>query len=740
MKWSLPLQTSRLIRHHSISSLLVKGFLPCFVGVALLATACSSPEKRAERLVAQMTLEEKVSQMMHESPAIPRLGIERFNWWNEALHGVGRQGTATVFPMPIAMAATFDDIALRNTFSMVADEAINKLDTAHGLSFFTPNINIFRDPRWGRGMETYGEDPYLTSRMGVAVVRGLQEGPAGRHEQQTHRDFQGGTAGKLKTLACAKHFAVHSGPEGTRHHFDVSVSERDLRETYLPAFEALVKKGNVQMVMCAYNRYEGKPCCASDKLLMKILREEWHYDNIVVTDCWAINDFYVKGYHGTHTSAVDAFSDAVRNGTDLECGVGMNALLQGVRQGNITEEEIDKSLVRIFTARFKLRKGSGIGQKVLSSKSSSISPQEHRMQALEMARKSIVLLKNDSILPLSREIKKIAVIGPNANDSVMQWGNYNGFPISTVTILEGIRRKLPFAEVTYQKGCELIENKTNDHLLDDPVASAGDADVIIFAGGISPKVEGEDGDAMGDRSDIELPAPQRSLLKALKATGKPVVLVLCTGSAIAIEQEDKELDAILLAWYGGESSGTAVADVLFGDYNPAGRLPVTFYSSSAQLPPFEDYSMSGRTYKYFTQEPLYPFGYGLSYTSFAYKDPSVSYPKQRHSQGKPADTLFALPAMLSISVRNTGAYDGEDVVQLYVKNIDDPTAPHKSLKGFKRVFVPRNGTQKVTFHLDMSTFECFNYDSGRMEFTPGHYLLMFGGSSSAVDTISVVVP
>jgi beta-glucosidase len=682
-----------------------------------------STEKRIDDLLGRLTLEEKVMQMMDKTPAIERLGIPVYNWWNEALHGVARTGLATVFPQAIALAATFDEKAMFETFTVISDEARakyhnyqkeKKFDRYKGLTFWTPNINIFRDPRWGRGMETYGEDPFLTARMGVAAVKGLQ----------------GDDPKYFKSFACAKHFAVHSGPEPSRHSFNVRVSDRDLWQTYLPAFEALVKEGNVQQVMCAYNRFEDKPCCGSDKLLVDILRNQWGYKGIVVSDCGAIDDFYKidtrTPRHDTHPDAPTASADAVLNGTDVECGSSYRSLTDAIQKGLIKESQIDVSLRRLFRGRFELGmfdpdemvKWSKIPYSVVDC-------QENRDKALKMARESMVLLKNsNNTLPLSKTIKTIAIVGPNANDSVMLWANYNGFPSKTTTILQGIKNKLPNSTVIYEKGCRHT-GAVNADSIKIAVANVKNADVILFVGGISPRLEGEemrvtiDGFKGGDRTNIEIPTVQKEMVKALKATGKPVIYVLCTGSAIALNWEEANVDAILNAWYGGEAAGTAVADILFGDYNPAGRLPVTFYKSIDQLPAFEDYSMKGRTYRYMTETPLYPFGYGLSYTKFAYKSAKLS-----KAVICKTDSL-----KLSVEVQNTGKRDGDEVVQVYLRNPNDPNGPLKALKGFRRVSLKSGEIEKVSFVLAPETFNSFNDKTQKFEILPGKYELLYGGSS-----------
>lgn len=683
-----------------------------------------SLDERIKDLLGRLTLEEKVSQMMNQTPAIERLGIPPYDWWNEALHGVARSGLATVFPQAIALAATFDDQAVYETFGMVSDEARAKYHDYQrkkeygrytGLTFWTPNINIFRDPRWGRGMETYGEDPYLTGRMGVAVVRGLQ----------------GENPNYFKSLACAKHYAVHSGPEWNRHEYDARVSARDLRETYLPAFESLVKEGNVQQVMCAYNRFDGAPCCGNKILLNDILRNEWGYDAVVVSDCGAIDDFWRDGAHQTHPDATYASVSAVRAGTDLECGQSYTAILEAVKAGRILEDELDESLYRLFKGRFKLGMFDSDALVPWSKiPYEAVDCEKHKQKALEMARKSVVLLKNaNHALPLSKSIRKIAVIGPNANDSVMLWANYNGFPSKTITILQGIQNKLPNTRVIYDKGCELVGDSISEIGFDNTVQKVRDADVLIFAGGISPSLEGEemsvkvDGFRQGDRTNLELPATQQRLLRELKKLNKPLIYVQCSGSALAINLAEEQADAILQAWYGGQAAGTAVADVLFGDYNPAGRLPVTFYKSDGQLPDFEDYSMQGRTYRYLQEKPLYPFGYGLSYTSFLYNDVSLSRNSMR--AGETVD--------LHVSLRNTGKMDGDEVVQVYVKNKADKDGPVKTLRAFRRVHVKAGSTSDLCISLPSKTFEWYNESKERMDVLPGKYIIYVGSSSAGND-------
>lgn len=818
-----------------------------------------SAQQRAEDLCKRLSLEEKARLMCNASPAIPRLGIPQFNWWSEGLHGIARNGFATVFPQAIGMAASWDDALLQQVFNAVSDEtrAKNNLARKSGkigqyqcVSIWTPNINIFRDPRWGRGQETYGEDPYLTARMGVAVVNGLQ-GPA----QSRY----------YKTLACAKHFAVHSGPEWNRHEFNIEdLPERDLWETYLPAFKSLVQQGNVREVMCAYQRFDGQPCCGNNRLLQQILRNEWKFTGIVTSDCGAISDFWVPGRHGVSQTNHGASAKAVLSGTDVECGSNYHSLPEAVRSGEISEQQIDRSLIRLLKERFEvgdfddesLVEWKKIGPEVIANKA-------HKQLALDMARKTMTLLQNNNaILPLSKDAR-IAVVGPNAADSVILWGNYNGFPTSTTSILKGIAGKAH--QVTYIPGCGYTRNESmnsrfdrlitsdgqkglratfwnNEQMQGKPAATAiyhepirlsnggntvfapgvslegfsarlegtfsptrteqltislsnddlarviigndtvinswrsrervsettknylfeagktyrvqvdyvqrtamailafdiakketaspaqivsraADADVVIFVGGISPRLEGEEmkvsepGFKGGDRTSIELPQAQRDMIAALKQAGKRIVLVNCSGSAVALTPETKNCEAILQAWYGGEAGGQAVADVLFGDYNPAGKLPVTFYKHDADLPDFEDYRMHNRTYRYFKGEALFPFGYGLSYTTFAYS-------QLRYADGK-----------VSVNVRNTGTRDGEEVVEVYVRRVADADGPIKSLRGFKRIALKAGESRTVRIDFPRERFEGWDPSTNTMRVVPGRYQLMVGGSSRSEDLI-----
>ena len=676
----------------------------------LLATACTqTPEKRAQKLIAQLTIEEKASLMMHDSQPVEALGIPAYNWWNEALHGVARNGKATVFPMPVAMAASFDEPLVNKVFTAVSDEARVKNRQAlesgrvgwyQGVTFWTPNINIFRDPRWGRGMETYGEDPYLTGTLGMAVVRGLQ-GPS--------------TAEVLKAHACAKHFAVHSGPEWNRHSYNAEVSERDLRETYLPAFKDLVTKADVQEVMIAYNRFRGEPCGASNYLVNTILRAEWGYKGIVLSDCWAIADFYEEGRHGFSPDGPHAAAAAVHNGTDLNCGDTYRFIPEAVRQGLLDEKDVDRSLERLLAARIRLGELDGNVEPWASLPDEIVEGEEHRALSLKMAQESIVLLQNrDDVLPLDPKAR-IALVGPNANDREMLWGNYNPVPEHSVTLLDALKERVK--NLVYYKGCELVGDDISAERLDE-------YDVVVFAGGISPKLEGEEMDVPlpgfkgGDRESIELPEVQRHLLQALHYAGKKVVLVNFSGSAMGLEPETQSCDAILQAWYPGQEGGTAIANVLFGDVAPSGKLPVTFYKNVEQLPDFEDYAMKGRTYRFFEGEPLFPFGFGLSYTTFAYGKAQVK-----------GDQLV-------LEVSNIGPVDADEVVQLYVRRPADTDGPRKTLRAYKRVHVPSGQSVEVSLPLTEETFLWWDEARQRMVPQKGEWELLYGGSSQDLDTLA----
>ncbi len=685
--------------------------------------ATLSAGQRADDLLSRLTIDEKVSLMMNNSPAIERLGVPEFNWWNEALHGIGRNGVATVFPITMAMAASWDDVLLHKVFTAVSDEArvkalqakrTGEIKRYQSLSFWTPNINIFRDPRWGRGQETYGEDPYLTSKMGLAVVRGLQG--VGYNGEDL------GISPYRKLLACAKHFAVHSGPEWNRHTFNIEeLPERDLWETYLPAFKTLVQQGKVAEVMCAYQRVYGEACCAHTRYEQQILRKEWGFDGLVTSDCGAIRDFLPER-HNVARDGAEASAKAVLTGTDVECGSTYKNLPEAVRRGDISESAIDKSLRRLLVARFELGDFDNdslvawtkIPEDVVACK-------EHKQLALDMARKSIVLLKNDGVLPL-RKGHDIVVVGANATDSVMMWGNYSGFPSHTVTPMEGIKRFAPNAK--FIGGCGLTRNETT---ADSLLQKIGNTETVIFIGGISPKLEGEEmkvseeGFKGGDRTSIELPKAQRDMLNALKRAGKNVVFVNCSGSAMALVPEQKSCAAIIQAWYGGEQGGEALAEVLFGQYNPSGKLPVTFYRSTDDLPDFLDYTMKNRTYRYFTGKALYPFGYGLSYTTFY-----ISKPKYEDGS-------------LQVSVKNTGKVSGTETLQVYVRNTADKEGPLKTLRGYKQVTLTPGEQQMVSIDLPRESFEGWDVQSNTMRVVPGKYEVMVGNSSSDDSLKKIIV-
>ena len=836
-------------------------------------------EQRADDLLKRLTLEEKVRLMMDTSPAIDRLQIPQFQWWNEALHGVGRNGYATVFPITMAMAASWDDALLHQVFTAVSDEARVKAQQAkqsgnirryQSLSFWTPNINIFRDPRWGRGQETYGEDPFLTSKMGLAVVRGLQ---GYSYDGKPLSNYK-------KLLACAKHFAVHSGPEWNRHTFDVeNLPERDLWETYLPAFKALVQQGEVAEVMCAYQRIDGQPCCSQTRYEQQILREEWGFKGLITSDCGAIRDFLPR-WHNTAKDSPEASAQAVLAGTDVECGSEYRHLPEAVQRGDIKESDLDRSLRRLLIARMEVGDFDS-DERVSWTKipSSSVASKEHKQLALDMARKSIVLLKNNGVLPIGGRtatmsqytgttpkpagaMPKVLVMGPNANDSVMQWGNYAGYPTKTVTALEGIRQQL--GNVPYLLGCGLTRNEsiesrfgelkaplgnagmqavyynntdmtgtpvttvtltepvklsnggntvfapgvnlenfsarldatlipTRDETLiftiggDDKIrllvngdtivnlwqarqriqnaqkeitvkagehyrvqidyvqetgygalnfdiqhkavptpqellAQVGDAETIVFIGGISPRLEGEEmrvsepGFRGGDRTSIELPQAQRDVLRWLHEAGKKVAFVNCSGGAVALTPELETCDAILQWWYDGEQGGLALADVLTGRYNTSGKLPVTFYRSTDDLPDFLDYTMKNRTYRYFTGEPLFPFGYGLSYTTFSFSKPSVKVNGDN--------------VTLTLTVKNTGSVDGIETAQVYYRRTADKEGPQKTLCAYQQVNLKAGESRAISISLPKKQLESWDTQNNTMRFQRGEYLFMVGPSSA----------
>ena len=807
-------------------------------------------EERVNILVGQMTLDEKVSQMQDVSVELPRFNIPAYNWWNEGLHGVARADVATVFPQAIGMAATFNDSLLFDVATVISDEfrakyneyqRLNDYGRYKGLTVWSPNINIFRDPRWGRGQETYGEDPYLTSRIGVAFVKGLQ----------------GNDSVYLKTIATPKHYVVHSGPESLRHVFDVNVSEYDFFDTYVPAFEACVKKGGAYSIMSAYNCFRGESTSASNTLLNQLLRKKWGFKGYVVSDCGAITDVYST--HKIVATPEEAAALAVKSGCDLECGETYSSLKKAVEKKYITEKEIDVALKRLFLARFKL----GMFDEFEKVPFNKIPPAvndcaKHRELSIKTALQTIVLLKNErDLLPLNKNLKTIAVIGPNADDPNVMYGNYNGTPSKYTTILDGIKKQVsPSTKVLYYKACNIVDRKNaiervagcfedglkteyfnNENLSGDPVFTKNsefidfaiysspekgvqaehfsvrwtgmlvvpetgnyefsmkgddgyrlfiddnqiisdwtshivttntykmqlekgkkyafraeyfnglyggqvslhwmfddgdpalqtmnavkDADVIVFVGGLSPTLEGEEmpvdaeGFSGGDRISINLPSIQTEFLKKLKALGKPIVLVLLNGSALAINWEAENIPSIVEAWYPGQEGGTAVADVLFGNYSPAGRLPVTFYKSADQLPPFTDYNMEGRTYRYFKQTPLYPFGFGLSYTTFKYSNLNA-----------PKAARIGENLTISVSVTNKGKTNSDEVVQLYITDNDGAfPKPIRQLKGFRRVFIKAGETKTVTFDLEAQIFSHIN-SVGERVISPGTYTLSVGG-------------
>jgi beta-glucosidase len=678
-------------------------------------------EERAADLVSRLTKEEKIAQLFNNTPAIERFGIPPYDWWNECLHGVARTGyKVTVFPQAIAMAAGWDVNALHAMAGYTATEgrAIYNTATAkgdyriyYGLTYWTPNINIFRDPRWGRGQETYGEDPFLTASLGEHFVRGLQ----------------GDDSRYLKAAACAKHYAVHSGPEQGRASFNANVSNYDLWDTYLPAFKTLVTDAHVAGVMCAYNAVGTQPCCTNDRLLVDVLRNQWHFNGYVTSDCAAIENLYYT--HKTHAGAPEASADAVIHGTDVECGDhAYHGLHQALADGLITEAQLDVSLIRLFTVRLRLGMFEPKGKAPFAAiDSTALESPAHKTHALKMARQSMVLLRNENnLLPIKKEtLKKIAVVGPNAHDPEVQLGNYNGFSTELSTPLDAIRAAVSEnTEIYYSRAIGLVGATPGKFTVIDSLA---DADLIVYVGGISPRLEGEEmpvnveGFAGGDRTTIALPKIQTDFLKALHATGKPVVFVMMTGSAIAIPWESQHIPAIINAWYGGEFAGTAVADIIFGNYNPSGRLPVTFYASDADLPPFEDYRMTNRTYKYFKGEPLYPFGYGLSFTTFGYE--WAAEPKAAYSSGGIIHC--------TVKVTNTGHTDGEAVPQVYIKypQTGQPL-PLKELRYFQRLPLAKGKTGKMKIAIPVAQLAKWNAETNGQAVLSGEYTLFVGNHSN----------
>ncbi|MCI8266985.1 MAG: glycoside hydrolase family 3 protein [Lachnospiraceae bacterium] len=677
--------------------------------------------RRAEELVAQMTLEEKVMQTMHHAPAIERLGIKAYNWWNEALHGVARAGTATVFPQAVGMAAAFDEELMEQVGDAVSTEARAKFvmqqegddeDIYKGLTFWAPNVNIFRDPRWGRGHETFGEDPYLTSRLGVRYIMGLQG-----HDEKY-----------LKTAACAKHFAVHSGPEEVRHSFDACVNEQDLRETYLPAFQACVQEAGVETVMGAYNRTNGEPCCGSGRLLRDILRKEWGFEGHVTSDCWAIKDFHEQ--HCVTATPVESVSLAMNNGCDLNCGSLFLYLEQAVKEGLVDEKRLDEAVVNLFTSRMKLgvfdEKGENPYDKIPYTVVDS--PKMRRLNE-QVAERCVVLLKNDNqILPLQKEkLHTIGVIGPNADNRRALVGNYEGTASRYVTVLEGIQDYVgDEVRVLYSEGCHLYKDRTSGLAQENDRASevrgvCRESDVIIAVMGLDASLEGEEGDTgneygSGDKPNLNLPGLQHDILKIAKESGKPVILVLLTGSAMAVTWEDAHLDAILQGWYPGAQGGAAIARILFGEANPEGKLPVTFYRTTEELPAFEDYSMKGRTYRYMKQKALYPFGYGLSYTTYSYENAKLVSD----------DICGEAGVILRAEVRNTGVMDGTETVQIYV-GLERDEAPNPQLKKIVKVPLKAGESKQIEAVLPKEAFMLYD-EKGEHVLYPGTYHIYMGGS------------
>jgi beta-glucosidase len=687
-------------------------------------------EERVADLISRMTLEEKAHQMLNSAPGIERLGLLPFEWWNEALHGVARTGRATIFPQNIGLAATFDEDLVRRIGEAISDEAWAKFNIAQrmqnygkytGLTFYAPNINIFRDPRWGRGQETYGEDPFLTSRMGVAYVQGMQ----------------GYDPHFLKTAACAKHYVVHSGPEALRHSFDAEPPMKDFMETYTPSFETLVKEANVQSVMCAYNRTFGKPCCGSSFLLSELLRNRWGFKGYITTDCDAIGNFYKN--HGAAKDEAEASALAIKSGVNLDCGSEFKSLPEAVKRGLVTEKEIDKALSTLLVTRFKLglldpvnsNPYAKIGQEVIGCK-------KHIDLAYEAASKSVVLLQNkNGLLPLKENIKSIFVTGPYAASQDVLMGNYNGVSDHLSTILEAVVGKVSAGtSVLYRQGVE--PSATNKNVQNYAIGEGAYSDVIIGVFGISGVFEGEEGEStasstLGDRLDLGLPQNQLDFLRKVKQkTHKPIVLVLTGGSPICTPELAELADAILFVWYPGQEGGRAVADALFGDVNPSGRLSITFPKSAAQLPAFEDYSMIGRTYRYMTEEPLYPFGFGLSYTTFNYRDITIDKPKIKKGES----------VTVTAKVTNTGKTDGEEVAQLYVTDVKASTrTPLYALNGIKRLKLKSGESQTVSFTITPRMMELVNDDGDRILESGEFKITIAGSSPSAVaQTLGAATP
>lgn len=702
------------------------------------------PIVRARDLVGRMTLDEKASQLVNQARAIPRLKVTAYDWWSEALHGVAVDGT-TEFPEPIGLAATFDVPAIHTMATDIGTEARvvhaeslqdGGSEIFHGLDFWSPNLNIFRDPRWGRGQETYGEDPFLTARMGVAFVKGMQ----------------GDNSRYYRVISTPKHFDVHSGPEPTRHFTDVDVSLHDQVDTYQPAFRAAIVEGKAGSVMCAYNAVNGEPACANQYLLQHVLRGAWGFKGYVVSDCDAVRDI-LSGHHFRPTQA-QASAISLERGMDNECADFRDKVnddhdykpfVEAIQQGYLSQNAMDEALVRLFTARIRLGMFDPSGtDPYLNIDKSQLNSAEHRALARKLADESMVLLKNDGTLPLKSSIRSIAVVGPLADQTRVMLGNYTGIPTHTVSLLEGLKAEFPHAKITFVPGTEFLKadgKGGHTHPVWDPakdapspeaVEAARQADVVIAAVGITSQLEGEEmrvdvpGFLGGDRTSLDLPKPEEDLVEAVAATHKPLVVVLMNGSALSVNWISKHANAVVDAWYSGEEGGTAIADTLSGRNNPAGRLPVTFYTGVNQLPNFEDYSMSNRTYRYFTGKPLYPFGYGLSYTTFAYSN--LSLPSAPVSAGSPVEA--------SATVTNTGKVAGDEVVQLYLKFPDVPGAPRIALRGFERVHLDPGQSQQVHFALKKRDLSMVT-EAGQTIVADGTYTLSVGGGQP--DTEAPVV-
>jgi beta-glucosidase len=673
-------------------------------------------EERVQDFIAALTLEEKVQQMMDATPAIPRLNVAAYNWWNEALHGVGRSGVATVFPQAIGLGATFDEELVHRVATAISDEARAMHNASvqkdrylkySGLTFWTPNINIFRDPRWGRGQETYGEDPFLTAALGVSFVRGLQG---------DHPDY-------LKTAACAKHFAVHSGPERLRHEFNAEASMKDMRETYLPAFKALVN-ANVEAVMCAYNSTNDEPCCANNFLLKDVLRKEWGFKGHVVSDCGAIVDFY-EG-HEVVANPVEAAALALRSGVNLNCGSVYDPhLAEAVRQGLVAEEEVDRELAVLLSTRFRLGMFDPEGANPYDNIAAEVvNSDEHRALAREAALKSVVLLKNNGVLPLSSDLPRFFVTGPNAASVDALIGNYYGVNPNMVTILEGLASRVPLgSQVQYKPG--IVLDRENINPIDWTTGGARSADATFVVMGITGLLEGEEGESIssphyGDRLDYNLPQNQIDFLRKLgEGHEQPIIAIITGGSPMNLSEVHELADAVIMAWYPGQEGGNAVADIVFGEVSPSGKLPVTFPKSLDQLPAYEDYSMQGRTYRYMSADPMYPFGYGLSYARFTYSDLSFSADRIRRNQS----------VQVEATIRNEGTLEGEEVVQLYLRHENaGEGAPLYTLKGFKRIKLAPGASEKVQFTLSPEMMEQVK-ENGESRLEAGRIKVYVGGAA-----------